>query len=117
MPAGTGTKLAYRQHVVNALASATPSSTTPPYVSLKGWNRLTVLVTAKNGSGVTGSAVTLKQATAVAGTGEKTLGFDAVFANLDAAAGDALSPTAVPSNTFTTDVTNGKVLLYLIEVD
>jgi hypothetical protein len=117
MPAGTGTKLVHRQHFVNALASTTPSSTTPPYVSLKGWNHLTVLITAKNGTTVTGSAIALKQATAVAGTGEKALGFDAVFANLDAAAGDALTPTAVPSDTFTTDATDSKVLVYLIEVD
>jgi len=71
----------------------------------------------KNGTTVTGGAITLLQATAVAGTGEKALAFSTVYANVDVAASDALVETAVTNNTFTTNTTNSKDLLYVINVD
>lgn len=103
---------------VIGLDPVVPSSSTPDYVSLKNANRVTVLVLVKNATTVTGSAITLKQATAVAGTGEKALAFDTVYVNTDtsAASGDVLTKTTVTSNTFTTDATNSKNLLYQIEV-
>ena len=86
------------------------------YVSLKGHSGVSVILSVKNGTTVTGCAVTLKQATAVAGTSEKALSFTKVWANIDAGAADTLAETAVTSNTFTTDTTNSKDLLYVMEI-
>lgn len=102
---------------VTGLAPITPSTSTPDYVSLKGHHKLTAVIVVDNGSTVTGSAITLKQATAVDGTDEKALEFDWVYANTDTGASDTLTKTAVTSDTFTTDTTNAKNLLYVIEVD
>lgn len=117
MPTGTGTKLVFRQFPLVALSNTTPSTTTPTYISMKGYNHLTVVIMALNAATVTGSAITLKQATAVAGTSEKALSFAFVYQNIDTAAASALTETAVVSDTFTTDATNSKSLLYVIEVD
>lgn len=103
--------------IVTGLAPATPSSSTPDYVSLKNYGKLTAIIVVDNGNTVTGSAITLKQATAVAGTGEKALGFSYVWANTDTGAGDTLTKTAVTNDTFTTDTTNAKNLMYVVEVD
>jgi len=109
--------IAERIKPVMALAIAVPSSSTPDYVSLKNVTRLSILITILNGSTVTGSAITLKQATAVAATGEKALAFSTMWANTDCAAGDDFTKTTVTSDTFTTDTTNAKILQYIIEVD
>lgn len=93
-----------------------PSSTTPDYISLKNVRHVTAVIQVLNGSTVTGSAITLKQATAVANTGEKALAFDTVWQNVDCAASDGLTKTTVASNTFTTNTTNSKQLLYVIEI-
>lgn len=87
------------------------------YVSLKNYTNLAVVITVLNGTTVTGGAVTLKQATDVAGTSEKALSFSKMFANTDTAASDTLTETAVTSDTFTTSTTNSKALKYVIEVD
>lgn len=103
---------------VSGLVMTTPSSTTPAYASLKDYRHVTIVIKVKNATTVTGSAITLKQATAVAGTGEKALAFTKVWANTDLAAdANALAETAVASSTFTTDATNAKNLKYIIEVD
>ena len=102
---------------VTGLDSAVPSSSTPDYVSLKNFERFTAIILVKNATTVTGSAITLKQATAVAGTGEKALSFTTAYRNIDTAAGDVLSSFTVSSDTFTTDSTNSKNLMYVIEVD
>jgi len=102
--------------VVEGLLSTVPSTSTPDYVSLKNYERCMILVQVRNATTVTGSAITLLQATAVAGTGEKALPFARALRNLDTAAGDVLSEFAVTSNTFTTDSTNSKNLMYVIEV-
>jgi hypothetical protein len=105
-------------HVVEGLAPATPSTSTPDYVSLKNALAVEVLVHVKNGTTVTGSAITLKQASAVAGTGEKALAFNWVWVKSDTAAADApWTKTAVTSNTFTTLTTNSKNAFYRIPVD
>ena len=103
--------------VVTGLPCTTPSTSTPQYVSLKNYQHFTAIITCKNATTVTGSAITLKQATAIAGTSEKALAFTKVWANTDTGAGDALTETAVASNTFTTNSTNSKNLKYVIEVD
>lgn len=102
--------------IVTGLAPITPSTSTPDYVSLKNYERLTAVIIVDNGSTVTGSAITLKQAKTVGASGETPLAFDTVYANIDTGAGDTLTATAVSNNTFTTDTTNAKNLLYVIEV-
>lgn len=114
---GSGSALTDKIQIVEAFAPGTPSSTTPDYISLKNVQELEVLIVADNGSTVTGSAVTLHQATAVAGTGVKALAFDRYYANIDTAAGDTLTEATATSNTFTTDTTNAKNLMYRIPVD
>lgn len=103
--------------IVTGLAPITPSSSTPDYVTMKNYRRLAVIITVNNGATVTGSAITLKQATDASGTSEKALGFDYVWVNTDTDASDTLTKTAVSSDTFTTDDTNNKNLKYVIEVD
>jgi hypothetical protein len=87
------------------------------YISMKGFRRCTIIIDVANGTATTGSTVTLKQATAVAGTGEKALAFTRMLSNIDLAASQTLAETAVTSNTFTTDATSSKNLRYVIEVD
>jgi hypothetical protein len=115
-------RLDEQAHLVQATGAAALTSTAGDgaYVSLKNYRRATVLVDITNGSTVTGTAVTLKQATAVAGTGEKALGFTRMLANIDLGAGQAPSnytETAVSNNTFTSSAVNSKKLRYIIEVD
>lgn len=86
------------------------------YVSLKNFDRLTVVLTVDNATTVTGGTITLKQATAVGGAGEKALEFTKMWANTDVGASDTLVETAVTSNTFTTSTTNDKNLMYVMEV-
>jgi hypothetical protein len=113
---GAGVRLVDKLKFVEGLPAIVPSTSTPDYVSLKLYNHLTVVVMVKNATTVTGSAITLKQATAVAGTSEKALAFDTMWANLDTAATDTLVETAVTSNTFTTLTTNSKTAMYVMEV-
>lgn len=114
-----GLRLTDIAKVVTGIAPVAMATTAgdADYVSLKGYKSCSIILSVKNGSTVTGCAVTLKQATAVAGTGEKALAFTKMWANIDAAASDTLVETAVTSNTFTTDATNTKDLLYVMEVD
>ena len=86
------------------------------FVSMKNYRRLTIVISILNGSTVTGTAITLIQATEVAGTTNKALGFTRMWANTDTGAGDTLTETAVTSNTFTTNTTNAKSLMYVIEI-
>lgn len=106
-------KVVFGSPIIGALATTNGDC---DYVSLKGYDRCTIVIAVDNATTVTGGAVTLKQATAVAGTGEKELAFSKMWANLDAAAGDSLTETAVTSNTFTTLTTDNKNALYVIEV-
>lgn len=108
------------EHVTPYLAAAGTLLTTTvgdtTYVSLKGYRGLLILIGIADGTTVTGSTITLKQATAVAGTGEKALAFTRMLANTDWAAGKVLTETAVTSNTFTTQTTNSKVSVYAIDI-
>lgn len=106
-------KIVLGSPIIGALATTNGDC---DYVSLKGYQRCTILIQVDNATTVTGAAITLKQATAVAGTSEKALGFTTMWANTDCAAGDTLTETAVTSNTFTTDTTDAKNLMYVIEV-
>lgn len=107
-------KIVQGSPIIGALATTNGDC---DYVSLKGFERCTILLAVDNATTVTGGAITLKQATAVAGTSEKALSFSKVFANVDTGASDTLVETAVTSDTFTTNTTNDKNLMYVIEVD
>lgn len=102
--------------IVAGLCPVTPSTSTPDYVSLKNYEKLTIVILVDNATTVTGSAITVKQATAVAGTSEKAVSFTTAYRNIDIDAADTLSSFTVSSDTFTTDATNNKNLLYVIEV-
>lgn len=99
-----------------APAALTTTAGDGDYVSLKSFRYLRITIAILNGTTVTGGTITLKQATDVAGTSEKALSFAKMFANTDTGASDTLTETAVTSDTFTTNATNGKKLLYQIEV-
>ncbi len=87
------------------------------FVSLKGYQKCTIVISIDNATSVTGTAVTVDQAQDVSATGVKALGFSYQWANADAAASDTLVKTAVTSDTFTTSTTNNKNLLHVIEID
>ncbi len=113
----TGTRLVDRLKFVQGLQPITPSSSTPDYVKLSAYTHLTIVIEVRNATTVTGSAITLKQATDAAGTSEKALSFSKVWANTDTGSADTLTETTVSSDTFTTDATNSKNLMYVFEVD
>ncbi len=112
-------RLTDNKKIVTGLAPVLMATTggDADYVSLKGYESLSIILSIKNATTVTGTAITLKQATTVAGGSEKALAFTKMWANIDAGASDTLAETAVTSNTFTTDTTNSKDLLYVMEVD
>ncbi len=110
-------RLIDRAKIVTGLAPILPSSSTPDYVSMKVFQKLTALIIVDNATTVTGSAITLKQASDVAATGEKTLAFSKMWGNTDTDASDTLTETTVTADAFTTDATNAKNLLYVLEVD
>ena len=99
-----------------APAALTTTAGDGDYVSMKGYNRLTMIIPVLNATTVTGGAITVLQATAVAGTSAKALALTRMWANIDCGASDTLTKTAVTNNTFTTDTTNSKQLLYVVEV-
>jgi hypothetical protein len=97
------------------LLTSTLGDTT--YVSMKNYARCRITISIADGTTVTGSTITLKQATAVAGTDEKALAFTRMLANTDYGASKTMVETAVTSNTFTTQTVNSKDSLYIIDVD
>lgn len=102
--------------IVEGLLGVTPSTSTPDYVSLKNFERCAVIILVKNATTVTGSAITLKQATTVAAGSEKALAFAKAYRNVDTGAADVLSEFTVTSDTFTTQAVNSKNAMYVIEV-
>lgn len=113
---GPNAALHEQAKLVWGMGPKVPSTTVPDYVSLKNYSRCCIVVTGLNTTTVTGSAITLLQATAVANTGEKAIAFDKAFRNLDVTASDTLEEFAVSSNTFTTDATNSINFMYVIDV-
>lgn len=86
------------------------------YLNMKFVDKVQIILAVNNATTVTGGAVTLLQATDNAGTSAKALAFDTMWANTDTGASDTLVETTVASDTFTTDTTDNKDLLYVIEV-
>lgn len=97
------------------LLTSTLGDTT--YISMKGYRRLQIQIAIADGTTVTGSTITLKQATSIAGANEKALAFSRMLANVDYATSKVMTETAVVSNTFTTQTTNSKDSFYIIDVD
>lgn len=97
------------------LLTSTLGDTT--YVSLKGYRRVQIVIIIADGTTVTGSTITLKQATSIAAGGEKPLAFTRMLANVDYAASKTMVETAVTSSTFTTQTTDSKNSVYVIDVD
>ena len=87
------------------------------YVSMKNFRKIQIVISIADGTTVTGSTITLKQATAVAGTGEKALAFTRMLSNVDYGASKTMVETAVTANTFTSQAVNSKDSVYIIEVD
>lgn len=81
------------------------------YVSMKNYNHIQIKIL--TGAWAAGTAaVTVKQATAVAGTSAKALGFSWMWT--DEAADGTLVKTAVTANTFDLDTASKQ---YIIEID
>lgn len=99
-----------------APAALTGAAGDGDFVSLKNYRRCSIVIAVLNGMDVTGGAVTLIQAKEVAGSNTAALAFTKMWANTDTDDSDTLVETAVTNNTFTTDTTNSKKLLYVIEV-
>lgn len=112
----SGTRLVDKYKIVPAFFAAVPSSASPTYVSMKGYNNLTIVLHWKNATGVTGSAITVNQAKFVNGNGAKAVGFDVAWVANDTANSVALTQLAVASNTFTTDSTSNGIGIAQIEI-
>src|SRR5262249_37138401 len=106
--------------IVNIFSPAVPSTSRSDIVSLKGYNKCTIILTGVKTTGVTGSAITLAQSTDVSNTGAKALAFTQAFRALNSGTAgntDALTAFAVASNTFTTDASASVSDTYVIEVN
>ena len=105
--------------IVNIFSPAVPSTSRSDVVSLKNYDRCTIVITGVKTATVTGTAVTLTQSQDVSNTGGKALAFTQAFRALNSGTAgntDALSAFAVASNTFTTDTTASVSDTYVIEV-
>ena len=93
-----------------------PSTSVPKRISLKNVNRLTFLVICKNGGAPVAGTIALTQSKTVAGGSEKALAFTKAAVILDAAVTDVFTEFDVASNTFSTDATASKDIIYAIDV-
>src|ERR1700744_876149 len=84
-----------------AFDAGVPSSASPPWISLKGYDHVQILLRYKNATTVTGAAITLGKATPVKVTSSKSIGFTTMFAAVNAATPVPAVQTAVTGNTFT----------------
>jgi len=109
--------LAEMGKLVTGFAPATPSSSTPDYITLKDIGHVTIVILTDNAATVTPSAITLLQATDVSGTNEKALAMDEAYRNIDTAAGYALTKFTVTSNTFNLDNNDNDNQIHIIEID
>lgn len=112
-----GTRTVDKEKFVVAFHAAVPSSAAPKWVSLRGYTHAQIVVSFLNATTVTGAAITLNQATAVAGTSSKTLAFTVLWANLADASSETLTQTTVTGNSYTLPSTNSISGFILIEVD
>ena len=86
------------------------------YCSMKNFARCEIDIMIADGTTITAADITLLQAQAIAGTNAKELAFSTVKKALDLGASQALTATAVTSNTFKTQTTNSKKSRYVIDL-
>ena len=103
----------YGIEVAAVPVNTTGAAVTADYYSLKNFNHVTFIIVQGAWAGGT-PAVTLKQATAVAGTGEKALAFDKYWTKTGLT-GTTYTETAVVSSTFNLTATANTITV--IEVD
>ena len=106
--------------IVTIFSAAVPSTSRSDIVSMKGYNKCTIILQQVKTTGVTGSAITLTQSVDVANTSAKALAFTKAWRALNSGTAgntDALSSFAVASNTFTTDTTASVTDTYVIEIN
>lgn len=114
-----GSTLADHEDHVLAFGPATVSGASPLYISLANADVVEVVVSGKNGSGVTGSAITLAQAKSNAGANTKALSFSVHYKNEDAtnsSGTSVMSKVNTTNSTFTTVATNSVAYVYRIPV-
>lgn len=92
----------------------TGAAMTAKYVSLKNYDRLRIIISTGAWAGGT-AAVTLSQATAIAGTSAKALGMSFVW--ITASGADTPTKTTVASNTFNLDTANQVYYLEVVASD
>lgn len=117
MPFSTGMRLATRSQVAAVIppANYTGAASTDIYISLKNTPHATIII--QTGAWAAGTAaVTLLQATAVAGTSTKALtgAMPVMYTNVSDTSKATLVETTVTSDTFNLTAANS---VYLIEVD
>lgn len=104
---------------VNAFGPATVAGAAPLWINLANADQVEVLIQGKNGSTVTGSAITLLQGKSNAGANSKALSFTQYFADTDShntSVSSAPTLTNATNSTFTTVATNTVGYAYRIPV-
>lgn len=99
-----------------AAVPATGSGLATRGVCLRGYDRAAAILSVHNATSVTGSAISLEQATAVDFSTKKALGFDLAARVLDFSASGLPEEFAVASDTFTTPTTDNAELLYMVDI-
>jgi hypothetical protein len=112
----SGLRIVDQELLVVGFFPAVPSGATPAWISLKGYHAAQIVVEFANTTTVTGSAITVNQATSVSGAGSKALAFTTMFAVADWTVSVLPVQTPVVANTFTTSAVNAKQGWYFIEV-
>jgi len=112
-----GIDLPHAQSKVNVFGPSTVSSANARTVCLKDAKAVEVMITCLNTTGVTGSAITLNQCTAINAAGAKALGFTEYYTNTDPANTSVFTRANAASNTFTTATTNSATVTYRIPID
>lgn len=106
--------------IVTIFSAAVPSTSRSDILSMKNYNKCTIIMTGVKTTGVTGSAITLTQSTDVSNTNGKALAFTQAYRSLNCGTSgnnDTLTAFAVASNTFTTDTTASVTDMYVIEIN
>ena len=106
------------QYILETLLSPqTPSTSASPWINLAKFPRVSIVISVNNATTVTGSAITINQATDLSGTSSKALAFNVNWSySWTSTQVDQLAQNTVSSNTFTTLTTNSAQALYVIEV-
>ena len=110
-------KLIGQTHVVVGSFGQAQTSIVSDIISLKNYGGVSIIVTSDVSSGTDDGALTIEQMTDVTNSqsDNKALGFSFQWQNLDTEAAEALTKTAVTSNTFNVGGVT-KSTLYIIEI-